>query len=195
MGRIVLLSDGLNTSIGQNLIRRQLCRENLENKKIMLFYEPYYSIEDKLINACLKLGFRKENIGTSMNETFTKKISEADYIYVTEGNTFEILKVLREKKCMKAIKNAVEKGAVYIGASAGALIAGKDIRLAADFDKNDVRLKENEMAGLELFDGTILPHCTKSDLRAYLKNKDLTEISRYSKIYSVANNKSLVLHT
>lgn len=195
MGRIVLLSDGLNTFIGQNLLSRQVCRENLENKKIMLFYEPYYSIEGKLIDACLKLGFRKENIGTSMEEAFIKNISESDYIYVTEGNTFEILKVLREKKCMKAIKNAVERGAVYIGASAGALIAGKDIRLAADFDKNDAKMKEEEMDGLGLFDGTILPHCTKSELAVYLKKKDLKELSRYSKIYSVANGKILVLHT
>lgn len=51
---------------------------------------------------------------------------------------------------MKAIKNEFENGTTYIGASAGALIAGKDIKLAADFDKNDVRLKE-EIKNIEGF--------------------------------------------
>ncbi len=195
MGKLVLLSDGLNTSDGLNLISKQLKNEKLKNKKIALFYEPYYSIESKLVDACLHIGFARENVSTSMDMNFLKKIYLADYIYMTEGNTFEILKILREKGYIKPIKTAVENGAVYIGASAGALIAGKDILLAADFDRNEVGLAGKELEALGLFDGTILPHYTRRDLKAYLKKKDRSVVLGYQKIYQVANGRILTLFT
>lgn len=193
MGRLVLLSDGLNTSVGLNLISKQLQNENLTNKKISLFYEPYYSLESKLVDACLQLGFAGENVSIPMDADFVKKIYAADYIYVTEGNTFEILKIMRQKGYIKPIQKAVEKGAVYIGASAGALIAGKDILLAEDFDRNEAGLEGKELDALGLFDGTILPHYTRKNLRDYLKNKDRSVVSGYQEIYQVANGKVLML--
>ena len=193
MGRLVLLSDGLNTTVGLQLIKKQICEEKLKGKKIALFYEPYYSVEYSLVHACQELGFDRKHIFIPMDANFGKRICKANYLYVTEGNTFEILKILKEKGYVKPMKKAMDQGATYIGASAGAIIAGKDILLAEDFDRNEVGLKENEMEALGLFEGTILPHCTKKELTNYMKTKDREVLSRYSKIYQVANGRIKVL--
>ena len=60
-----------------------------------------------------------------------------EYYYVTAGNTFEILKEIRIKKLAGLIKRSMlENNATNIGSSAGAMIAGIDIRLALDFDRD-----------------------------------------------------------
>jgi len=120
-----------------------------------------------------------------------EELASMDYIYVTEGNTFEVLELMQMRRVMEPMRTAVMNGATYIGASAGAIIAGTDIALAADFDRNFVRLQNLE--GLKLFDGTIIPHYTKEELARYIKNSDDEAISHYHVIYSVANGAKKIL--
>lgn len=190
MGKLILLSNGLNTTVGFNLVRKQLKNEDLRNKTIYLFYEPYFSIEEILVTACEKLGFMKENIILSSELGSEKKLREADFIYITEGNTFAILKILRERKIIDSMRDAVYSGATYIGASAGAMIAGKDIVCAADFDQNDVGLKD--LNGLGLIDGAIIPHYSKKQLKEYKKNSNPENVKKHQKIYSIKEGGVLV---
>lgn len=189
MGRIICLSDGLQTNIGRDIIKKQLKDQALENKKIYLFYEPHYSVVELLKESCKKLGFKEDNIFLSENEISKQDLKNMDFIYVTDGNTFEILKVLQEKKLLKPIRAAVANGTIYIGSSAGAMIAGKDIALAKD--KNTVNLQDLE--ALKLFDGTVIPHYTKNELRKYIWNTDPNELKKYQKIYQVSNGGVLLI--
>ena len=110
-----------------------------------------------------------------------------DLIYVTAGNTFEVLKYMRDQGIDRYIREVMDRkpDAVYIGSSAGAVIAGKDIELAADFDANFLGM--TDFTALGLFDGTIIPHYTREELRQYLSHTEKTITSRYRKIYSVSN--------
>ena len=60
--KLILTSYGLTTGIGRKLIGKELRDCDLAEKRIFLFHEPYFSIEAMLVGACLKLGFKKENI-------------------------------------------------------------------------------------------------------------------------------------
>ncbi len=63
---------------------------------------------------------------------------------------------------------------------------GVDIALAEDFDTNTVgRMR---LTALGLFNGTIIPHYTKSEVKRYLSFKDEHVRNRYSKIYAVGND-------
>ena len=73
------------------------------------------------------------------------------------------------------------------------MIAGKDITLAADFDINDVNLKD--LKALNLFKGTVIPQYKKSDLKKYLQNTDKSILEKYEKIYRVPNGKILVIES
>lgn len=190
-GKLILTSQGLTTVIGRQLIAEELKGIELTDKKIFLFHEPHFSIERILREVCVWMGFQAQNIFFAGDKISDEKLANMDYIYVTEGNTFEVLELMQMRGVMDPIKTAVMNGATYIGASAGAVIAGTDIAPAADFDRNFVRLQNLE--GLKLFDGTIIPHYTKEELERYIKNSDDEVISRYHVIYSVANGAKKIL--
>lgn len=190
-GKLILTSQGLTTVIGRQLIAEELNGIDLTDKKIFLFHEPHFSIGRILREVCVWLGFQQRNIFFAGDKISDGELASMDYIYVTEGNTFEVLELMQMRRVMEPMRTAVMNGATYIGASAGAIIAGTDIALAADFDRNFVRLQNLE--GLKLFDGTIIPHYTKEELAQYIKNSDEEVISRYHVIYSVANGAKKIL--
>lgn len=190
MGNLILLSNGLNTEDGFKLIRKQLKKIDLATKKIYLFYEPYYSIEGILISRCEKLGFKRENIILSSEAGSEKELETVDMIYIGEGNTFEILKLLQDRKLIESIRKVISKGAAYIGASAGAMIAGKDILCADDFEENEVDL--SDLSGLCLIDAAIIPHYSKKQLREYVKNMNPEIVKSYQRIYAIKDGGILV---
>lgn len=191
MGRkLIFTSYGLSTSMGRKLIGKEITKSaDLTNKKIFLFCEPYYSIEPIVVDACVKMGFEKKNIFLS-SQCEIGIILEANYLYLTEGNTFQILSILRERGMDKMIKEAYKNGATFIGASSGAMIAGTSIEEAVSFDRNYVGLSDYN--GLALFDGIVIPHYTKAEMKEYIKNSPGIE-NRYKMLFSVANDKILVL--
>lgn len=112
-------------------------------------------------------------------------------MYVTAGNTFEILQYMRQKGLCQVITQIAEKG-TYVGASAGAIIAGTDVRLAAHFDENRIGMPEEEQQGLGLFEGTIIPHQTFREHGCYLRSLKDEERARYQRICYVADDEGLM---
>lgn len=98
---------------------------------------------------------------------------------------------MRKLNIMQFVKETCELGATYIGSSAGAIIAGTDIRLALDFDSNFVGLKD--YSALRLFDGTILPHYTEEQAERYKESADYEVISSYRHFYNVDNDNYLCI--
>ena len=145
-----------------------------------------------MVEACLNIGFRRENIllSTEVRPEDIEEIKKVDYIYVTEGNTFEIAALLKDRGIDEVIREAFKNGATYSGASAGAMLAGESIEEALLFDRNEVGLKDYK--GLCLMDGIVIPHYTNEECRRYIKNTGIGE--KYKKIRSVANNKILVIN-
>lgn len=189
--KLILTSYGLTTGIGRKLIGKGLKGYDLADKKIFLFHEPHYSIEPILVESCINLGFKKENIILSGQQKNNQDVFECDIYYCTEGNTFEVLSILRERGVDSVIKEGFKKGnKIYIGCSAGAAIAGVSIEEIKDFDRNFVGMLDFE--GLNLFDGIIIPHYTMSELKRYISNSPGIE-EKYNQILSVSNEKSLVL--
>ena len=190
--KIILTSYGLTSSIGRKLISEELAKHTeLQSKKVFLFHEPHYSIENMLIEACLSMGFKAENIILSGQQKSNEELLECDYYYVTEGNTFEVLSLLRERGLDSLICKAFAEGSkTYIGCSAGAMIAGVSIEEALCFDRNFMRM--TDYTALGLFEGIVIPHYNKSELKQYIKNTPGIE-KKYGNILSVANDGILVI--
>ena len=192
MSKLYLMSDGLTTKEAFRLLSRKINVDDLEDKRILLIHLEKHKLAEALKRSCVKLGFRELNIdlykeGMDYDWSF-------DYIYVTEGNTFEILKFMKVNGLIPLIqKNYENTNCTYIGASSGAMIAGIDIAFAGEFDKNTVEL--TDLSALKLFDGTIIPHFTKAQLKRFLVLTEPEEKSRYKDIYSVANGRMLMIQS
>ncbi len=83
-------------------------------------------------------------------------INECDIIYISGGNTFYLLNELRKSRAWQAIKDAVKAGKIYVGESAGAIVAAPDTRYATLMDENSA--KTSDFTGLNLVDFCVVPH-------------------------------------
>lgn len=85
------------------------------------------------------------------------ELESADLLFVGGGVTSKLLEHICEHGFQKRVAAFVEQGGRYYGGSAGALIAGESIMIAALAD-NDLRAAASP-AALSLFSGvTVLPH-------------------------------------
>lgn len=89
------------------------------------------------------VGFEAQEIdieGKNENE-LRRLLGDKDIIYVQGGNTFYLLKCVRESGFDKVVKEFIQKGVIYIGVSAGSYIACPTIEMANP-DKNTVGLTD-----------------------------------------------------
>ena len=111
-------------------------------------------------DAMKEMGFNLEEIdieGKNENQLL-KLLSPKDIIFVEGGNTFYLLKAMRESNFEKVIRKLLKQGKVYIGVSAGSIVAGKTIETAGwkNADRNIVGLKN--LKGLNLVPFNIFVH-------------------------------------
>lgn len=106
----------------------------------------------------LDLGIKKENI-TEFHYEENIDFSSYDIIYMIGGNTFYLLKELREKNLAEKIIQAIDNGVIYVGSSAGSIILGKTIETALPYDENWVNLVD--FKGLNIVNGIIIPHANR----------------------------------
>ena len=83
-------------------------------------------------------------------------INECDIIYISGGNTFYLLGELRKSHVAQTIKDAVQAGKIYIGESAGAIVAAPDTRYATLMGENSVNV--SDFTVLNLVDFCVVPH-------------------------------------
>ena len=104
-------------------------------------------------------GFNVEDIDIEgkNKKQLTRILEAVDIIYVQGGNTFYLLKQMRKSGFDKIIKKLLRKGIVYIGVSAGSIVAGKTIETAGwKTDKDKFGLLN--LKGLKLIDLNIFVH-------------------------------------
>jgi dipeptidase E len=102
-----------------------------------------------------------------------KLLEIRDIIFVEGGNTFYLLKAMRECNFEKVIRKLLKQGKVYMGASAGSIVAGRTIKTAGwkNGDKNFVGLKN--LRGLDLVPFDIFVHYQSEHaeiIKAEIKN-------------------------
>lgn len=135
-----------------------------------------------------EFGFVRENINIfdyyNPSEFFQLDI---DIIYISGGNTFKTIERIRECDFDKEILRYVNGGVTYIGGSAGAHIASKNIEHVAAFDTAPDDMINFD--GLGLFDGILICHYTKEREPLYEK---LQAYGKY-KVYALTDNDSLVI--
>jgi dipeptidase E len=93
-----------------------------------------------------ELGFKitEVDIKNENENSLSKKMDSFDIVFVEGGNAFYLLKHVRDSGFDSAIKRFLDRGGIYVGSSAGSMIAGLNIESAGwkHLDKNIVNLKD-----------------------------------------------------
>lgn len=108
------------------------------------------------------------------NEDELKKVLDGhDIIMVEGGNTFYLLKTVRDSGFTNVIKELIEKGVVYVGASAGSYIACPSIIMATWSNRGFDRCNITDYTAMNLVPFLIKAHYTpemKTILDEKIKN-------------------------
>ncbi len=221
-GNMIFTSRGLNESDGRIIFKSAFDKMKIHidgSKSIVVIGyvtdDEIPGYKDALVNGCVFLGFNPERITLSQditNECLKQKISEADFIYVTEGNVYRLLKYLIDRELIECIRKSVlEQSVKYLGASAGAAVAGTDIKMIefADYDKDTRYMSDDDKNALNyfqtnqtfesihLFDGFIIPHYDEEENVKNLVNAYEDERGELGDEYKyrlrVGNNDFLIL--
>lgn len=97
-------------------------------------------------------------VSASSYETIRQKLEKNDIIYIAGGNTFFLLQELKRTGADRLLVREVSKGKLYIGESAGAIVAAPDIGYSAFMDRPDKAPDLKDYSGLNLTGFYTVPH-------------------------------------
>lgn len=123
------------------------------DEEIIPYDSCYGWFKEQLINVSVK-DFVMVRSFKELNE---KDMEDYSAIFIGGGNTYKLLKGLKEGSAFNKIKKYIENNGIVIGCSAGAVILGKDIDIISAMDENNVNF--NDTAGFDVLNGaSIFPH-------------------------------------
>lgn len=143
----------------------KLLDDDLTNKKIAFIptaskVEEYKGYVDEAKDILNHMGALVDivDIDTFPIARVQEKIEKSDVIYVSGGNTFFLLDILKRTGLDEVIINEINKGKLYIGESAGAMILAKNIEYVSEMDDASIVLEPESLDSLNQIDFYPLPH-------------------------------------
>ncbi|MCX6809586.1 MAG: Type 1 glutamine amidotransferase-like domain-containing protein [Candidatus Berkelbacteria bacterium] len=122
------------------------------------------------------------------------KLAEVDGVVMAGGNTFYLLQELQQTKSMNLFRKFVSDGKVYIGSSAGSIVAGPDIYPVRRLDKISRAPKLKGYKGLTLTDVVIFPHWGSDHFQdAYLRQRMHDNYNLDHKLVLLTDNQYLIV--
>lgn len=155
--------------------------------------DNWFVKEDR--NKLLELGFKviDINLESKTKNQLLEEMDVIDIIFVAGGNTFYLLQEVLKSGFNEIIISFVEKGGIYIGSSAGTLLAGPSIELAKDIDDEEEAPDLATYDALSLVDFVVLPHCDNEYFKDTI-DKILQKHKEYKhKIITISDNQAVVI--
>ena len=120
--------------------------------------------EETTILESLGLAVDVLDVSAASYESIVNSLTKNDIIFIGGGNTFFLLQELRRSGADKILVQEVNKGKLYIGASAGAVIACPNIGYCSGMDSPEKAPELTDYTGLGLVDFYIVPHIGNKEM-------------------------------
>ena len=172
MNNIILTSSGFSNPAIMNRVE-EFFGGDLSGKKVAIITT---ASEDKEKNEFAVLAYSQLNrmgfgdvIFFGIEKQNPQELMAFDIIYVNGGNTYYLLYWTKKNGFDRVAKEFLRGGGLYIGVSAGSLIAGVSIEVLnyTKGDPNWIGLKD--FSAMELTQRAIEPHYTQESEEAILK--------------------------
>mgnify|MGYP003251641908 CR=1 FL=1 len=158
--------------------------EPLAGKRVAFI--PTASVPDKSLKfhmwysrkLLMRMGFLVDEleVSTAASAEIADKLERCDYIYVAGGNTFFLLQEMNRSGAGEAVRAQVRAGKLFVGESAGAILAAPNIEYSKDMDDPSAAPNLKAYDSLHLVDFYPVPHYKNYPLK---KAADLM-IEKYS---------------
>ena len=189
--KLILSSCNFNNDDSKNIIIENLFKP-ISECKVLYFPNEKVTVEKiksgKYEERVSAFGFQKNNIYVANYFEPTLFLNlDIDVIYISGGNTFGTMKLIRDSGFDKAIVNYVENGVIYVGGSAGAHIVTADISHVEKYDKDTFGL--TDFSGLGLYDGILICHYNEERKADF----DFLKSSREYSVIALKDNQSIII--
>ena len=138
---------------------------------------------DKDRDVLTQMGFRytELDLASTPTERLTESLNDVDLIYIAGGYTYYLLEQIRNTGFDTVLAKFMERGGLYVGASAGALIAGPDIEPCSSLDDPKYGPSLTSTKGIGLIDIVPMPHYDMSERSSAIE----AIIAKYKDAYKV----------
>ena len=138
---------------------------------------------DKDRDVLTRMGFRytELDLASTPTERLTESLNDVDLIYIAGGYTYYLLEQIRNTGFDTVLAKFMERGGLYVGASAGALIAGPDIEPCSSLDDPKYGPSLTSTKGIGLIDIVPMPHYDMSERSSAIE----AIIAQYKDAYTV----------
>ena len=193
----ILLGGG--GSAEKTVISNKLFESLIDHKKPILYIplawnhvDPgYESCKKFLIGEFQNIKHGKIQVVQTADEIVSKNLSDYSAIFIGGGNTYKLLKQLKDSGAFERIKQFIDNGGLVYGGSAGSIIFGKDIDVCFYMDTNDVELKDTTGFN-SLFGFSFTAHYTShGEDRTQKETEYLTKYSMREPIIALPEEDSL----
>lgn len=140
----------------------------------------------------MRLTVDELEISTATIDEIRSKIKNNDFIYVTGGNTFYLLQELKRTGADKIIIDEVNSGKLYIGESAGAMVASANVEYAKGMDSIKKAPHLENLEALGLVDFYPVPHYTNPPFEKSAQ-KIIDMYSSTLKLIPISNKEAILV--
>lgn len=193
-GTVILTSTGLSAEPVRQAVEKYF--STLTYKSVAIVTTAADGKENNKYSKLAESQFK--DVGFDVIEFIDiEKNPQADFskysvVYVCGGNTFKLLKYAREANFKDAIEKLLERGGIYIGVSAGAIILAPTIQIAAsvDVDQNDASTDMTNFTGFSIINFEIHPHYSPDH------NKELSSYQKITKnkVIKISNSEAIIIN-
>ncbi len=180
----------------QNYYANKKLNEIIEHNKPLLYVplamdesdHPYDSCYEWINEELAQVQLSGIDMVRSFEELVQKDYDNYCALFIGGGNTYKLLKGIKDSGAFEKIKEFINNGGIVIGGSAGAVIFGCDIDIISTMDPNDVALIDTK--GFNVMNGvSIFPHYTntKSKLSEEENLARLNNFTNAIKHFSITN--------
>lgn len=131
-------------------------------------------------------------ISTAGTDEINTKIQGNDFIYIAGGNTFYLLQELKRTGADKIIIDEVNSGKLYIGESAGAIVASANIEYSKEMDSIEEAPYLENLEALGLVDFYTVPHYTNPPFKESAQ-KIIDTYSSVLNLKPISNNDAILV--
>jgi len=190
-GTIILTSTGLSAEPVRRASERFF--DSLSHKSVAIVTTAAEGKENNKYSKLAESQFRELGFDTvdfiDIENDQRADFSKYSVIYVCGGNTFKLLKYAREANFKDAIIKLLERGGIYIGVSAGAIILAPTIQIAASVDPEPNEVGITDLEGLRLINFEVHPHYDPShDKELAFYQKTTT-----NKVVRISNSQAVII--
>lgn len=131
-------------------------------------HKSYVERDRKVLTS---LGFQIEAIDIEGQkiDSLRQIFANADIIYVQGGNTFYLLKQIRESGFSEVVNDLLNRGAIYVGVSAGSYVACPTIEMATWKHQDRQHFGLTDFTGLNLVPFLVSVHYNREKYREALQ--------------------------